>query len=100
MRLPIVEFIRSFMLHLVPARTVRTLHYGLLGNRTRIRVHPHVSNSEACCGIAARDLRVAAGNDDMLSELISLSASWHAAGLATLERLESFPPAPGRPAHG
>jgi hypothetical protein len=40
MRLPIVEFIRRFMLHLVPARFVRIRHYGLLGNRMRRTLLP------------------------------------------------------------
>ncbi len=40
MRLPIVEVIRRFMMHLAPARFVRIRHYGLLGNRMRRTLLP------------------------------------------------------------
>ena len=40
MRLPIVEFIRRFMLHLMPARFVRIRHCGLLDNRMRRTLLP------------------------------------------------------------
>ena len=35
MRLPATEFIRRFLLHILPKRFVRIRHYGLLANRTR-----------------------------------------------------------------
>jgi hypothetical protein len=35
MRLPAVEFIRRFLLHVLPKRFVRIRHYGLLANRAR-----------------------------------------------------------------
>jgi hypothetical protein len=40
MTLTHVEFIRRFMMHLVPPRFVRMRHYGLLGNRKRSRLLP------------------------------------------------------------
>jgi hypothetical protein len=43
-RLSVVEFIRRFMMHLLPPRFVRIRHYGLLGNRNRGKLLPLCMN--------------------------------------------------------
>jgi Putative transposase len=42
MRLDAAEFIRRFLLHVLPAGFVKIRHFDLLANRNRRQSHPHV----------------------------------------------------------
>jgi Putative transposase/Transposase zinc-binding domain len=92
MRLSAVEFVRRFLLHVLPAGFVRIRHYGLLGNRHR------QEKLELCRGLLQPDSAVEPESPEVKapesSGSISPTRVCPACGAGRMVLIEELPPRP------